>query len=95
MKPTTFFEIILYDSDFRFDGRDEVEDPLDDALRAANLGSVTGGGSGMGLCNIDVEVTDPIRGLALIREQLRSLGVASSTEINQYDPEQIVHRVYE
>jgi hypothetical protein len=95
MKQTTFFEIILHDADFTFDGRDEIEDPLDDALRAAKLGEVTGGGSGMGLCNIDVEVTDPVRGLALVREQLRALGVAPSTEINQYEPEHIVHRVYE
>ena len=52
----TFLEIVLQAADFTFGGRDEIEDPLDDALRSAGLGEVTGGGTGMGVCNIDVEV---------------------------------------
>eukprot|EP01031_Cornospumella_fuschlensis_P019507 gene19507-23906_t len=73
----------MQSADFTFGGRDEIEDPLDDALRKAQLGEVTGGGSGRGISNIDVEVTDPERGLAVIREVLRRLGVARSTIIRQ------------
>jgi hypothetical protein len=48
----------------------------------------------MGICNIDVEVTEPETGLALIREVLRSLGVAKTTIINQYEPSKARHAVY-
>ena len=94
MPGTIFFEIILQSADFTFGGRDEVEDPLDEALQEAGLGEVTGGGSGMGRSNIDVEVTDPQRGLALIREVLQGLGVARSTIIRQSGPESIRHPLY-
>lgn len=86
MNDTTFFDIIFQSADFRFGGRDEIEDPLDEALQQAGLGEVTGGGSGMGTSNIDIEVSDPVRALPLIREVLRSLGVAHSTLIRQAGP---------
>ena len=92
---TTFFEIILQSPDFAFGGRDEIEDPLDEALQQAGLGEVTGGGTGMGRSNIDVEVADPQRGLALIRQVLQRLAVAPSTVIRQYSPEEITHPVYD
>lgn len=95
MSATTFFEIILQAADFTFDRRDEIEDPLDEALQAAGLGEVTGGGSGMGIANIDVEVTDTQRGLALIREVLQTLGVAPSTIIRQSGSPSIEHSVYD
>jgi len=91
---TTFYEIILQSADFTFSGRDEIEDPLHEALKEASLGEVTGGGSGMGRSNIDVEVNDAEKGLSKIREVLKVLGVAPSTEINQYEPVRITHRVY-
>lgn len=59
---------------------DRYEDPLQDALTAANLGEITGGGSQLGegnsveYCGIDIVVTDRERGLALIRETMQSLG---------------------
>ena len=81
-----FLEIILKSEDFKFDGRDAVEDPLDDALADLGIGEVTGGGAGMGFSNIDVEVTDLDIGLQVIRETLSSLGVAESTVIKQYEP---------
>ena len=90
-----FLEIILQAKDFHLDGRDQIEDPLDDALRTAHLGEITGGGTGIGSSNIDVEVTDLEQGLALVRKTLQSLGVARSTVINQYDPVKMVHRVYD
>jgi hypothetical protein len=95
MSATTFFEIILKSEDFQFGGRDEIEDPLDEALQEAGLGEVTGGGSGMGRSNIDVEVTDPQRGLALIREVLQHLAVAPSTVIKQHSPVEMRHPVYD
>ncbi|QIF04175.1 hypothetical protein [Roseimicrobium sp. ORNL1] len=84
---TTFYEIVFQAADFTFDGRDEIEDPLDEALRESELGEVTGGGSGGGICNIDVEVKDAKRGLAVIRKVLRKLKVARSTRIHQTEPE--------
>ncbi len=81
--------------DFVHAGRDEIEDPLDEALRAAVLGEVTGGGSGMDSNNIDVEVSGLSAGLELTRRVLRSLGVARSTVIKQYDPVEKTHQVYE
>ena len=38
---------------------------------------------GRGITNIDIEVTDTQRGLALIRDVLQTLGVAPSTIIRQ------------
>jgi hypothetical protein len=67
-----------------FEGRDELEDPLDEALSEANLGEVTGGGSGRGAINIDVDIWDASRlgeGLALIRRVLNELGAPSNTYI--------------
>jgi hypothetical protein len=90
-----FLEIVLQSDDFSFGGRDELEDPLDEALRAAGVGEVTGGGAGMGVSNIDVEVTNLDSGLAVIRRVLAELGVARSTVINQYEPTRQVHRIYE
>lgn len=94
MSDTTFFEIILQSADFHFGGRDEIEDPLDEALQNASLGEVTGGGSGMGVCNIDVEVTDADQGLKVIRQVLQSLEVAKSTVIRQSGAPSIRHSVY-
>lgn len=95
MSNPTFLEIVLQSAEFTFGGRDEVEDPLDDALREAGLGEVTGGGSGMGRLNIDVEVSDLEPGLDLIRIVLQRLGVAPSTVINQYQPARHTYSVYE
>jgi hypothetical protein len=92
---TTFLEIVLRAAEFTHGGRDEIEDPLDDALRQAGIGEVTGGGTGMGIANIDVEVRDVQAGLALVRRVLQALGVARSTVIKQYDPVRAEHQVYE
>jgi hypothetical protein len=47
--------------------RHEIENSLDAALKCVGLGEITGGGTGMGEANIDVEVIDPLQGLALMR----------------------------
>ena len=95
MNHPAFLEIVLKSEDFVFDGRDEVEDPLDEALQGAQLGEVSGGGSGSGSSNIDVELVDLERGLQLVRRVLRELGVAPSTVIIQRTPEHVVHKVYD
>lgn len=43
-----FLEIVLESADFTLDSRDEVEDPLHEALTEAGIGEVTGAGGGMG-----------------------------------------------
>lgn len=94
MTQTYFLEVVLLSADFEFEGRDEIEDPLEEALRNAGVGEVTGAGSGMGRSNIDVEVNDLEAGLTLVRSVLQKLQVARSTVINQYEPVRMVHRVY-
>ena len=73
-----FLEIVPESVEFTFDGRDAVEDPLHEALTAAGIGEVTGGGSGMGRSTIDVEVSDLEAGLELVRRVRRDLKVAAS-----------------
>jgi len=76
-----FLEIILQTADSTVHARDDVEDPLQEALTAAGLGEVTGAGAGLGVSNIDVEVTDVEAGLALVRRVLRELRIPPSTMI--------------
>ena len=57
---TVFLGIILVAKDMEAAGilsRDEVEDPLSEALEEAGVGEVTGGGGGLGKYTIDVEVS--------------------------------------
>jgi hypothetical protein len=75
-----------------------IKDQLDEALKAAGLGLVTGGGGGGGSCNVDVEVTDVPGALAIIRrvfEELREGAWMRNVVVNQYQPEEIVHRLEE
>ena len=95
MNHPAFLEIVLKSEDFALDGRDAVEDPLDEALQATQPGEVTGGGSGSGSSNIDVEVEDLERGLQVVRRVLSELGVGPSTVIIQRTPEHVVHKVYD
>ena len=86
MEESIFLEIVFKSSDFQFAGRDEIEDPLEEALIQSGVGEVTGGGSGMGFSNIDVEVKDFDIGLKIIRNVLQSLKVSKTTIIKQYKP---------
>lgn len=95
MSDTIFFEIILpAEDDYTLDYRHGIETRLNLVLRAAGIGEVTGGGTGMGKANIDVEITDPERGLALIRKVLQSLEVASTAVIREEGSQSIEHPVY-
>ena len=93
-----FFEIVLQNQDSAFDSRDEVEDPLDEALTEAGVGEVSGGGSGGGIINIDVDASDFDAALTIIRRVLTQLNVAVSTEINYFresDGHRETYKVYE
>ena len=76
-----FLDVILQADDAAFLERDEVEDSLQEALAAAGIGEVTGAGSGLGVANLDVEVTELDAGLALVRKVLGDLEVPPSTMI--------------
>ncbi len=93
MSTPTFLEVVFKNADFPFGGRDAVEEPLADALEEAGIGEVTGGGGGPETCNIDVEVSDLEKGLAIIRSTLSELGCPTSTEIHQHKPQHIIHRL--
>jgi hypothetical protein len=59
--------------------KDEIEDVLDDAI--GELGEVAGGGIDQSGMSIDLDVedeVDPDELVGLIREALKSLGVAAS-----------------
>ena len=96
-----FLEIVLDAADVAaagFDGRDQIEDPLDEALSESDLGEVTGGGGGMGLMNIDVEVDGGDQfaaALRLVRQTLRDLNVPPTTRIIRRDPPQAEYGVYD
>ncbi|EGR3203796.1 hypothetical protein KUK83_003265 [Vibrio parahaemolyticus] len=90
-----FLELVFKSADFIFEGRDVIEDALDETLSKIGLGEVTGGGSGLGYINIDIEVNSIELGLPVIRKALVSLGVAPSTVINCYYPERVEYKVYE
>jgi hypothetical protein len=96
-----FLEVILNAEDFDqagFEGRDEVEDPLHEALVAAGIGETSGGGGGSGVLTIDVDLTDESRldeGLAVLRAVLRDLNVPRSTVVKRHKPERVVYAVYE
>ncbi|HEY0064148.1 MAG TPA: hypothetical protein VGC21_18675 [Telluria sp.] len=54
-----FLEVIISAEDassVRLHSRDEIEEALEEALVESGLGEVTGGGGGMGLYVIDMEV---------------------------------------
>jgi hypothetical protein len=101
--PATLLEIwfesaTLYNAGF--EGRDEIEDPIDEALSASGLGEVTGGGSGDEGTNIDVSVeseTNIVEAVALLKRVLKELKVPPETTITQYTDKEgdKIFRVYD
>jgi len=94
-----FFYIRIPDHVAPLDRGSRYEDPLQQSLSAAGIGEVTGGGSQLGedntiaYCGLDVVVSDRDRGLAVIRETLRHLGVPPSTVIEEYLPVYFEHKI--
>lgn len=98
--PSVFLEIVIKADEAAEAGigsRDEVEDPLEDALAASGVGEVTGGGGGSGVYVLDVEITDESHfdeALRVIRDVLRQVSVPTSTEIKRYEPTATIFSVY-
>lgn len=78
--------------------RGHFEDPLAEALEAAGLGSVTGGGSSLGdpdesgrrlieFAGIDLDVHDLARARGEIRRTLTTLGIPGGTTVEFTCPE--------
>jgi hypothetical protein len=79
------------------ESRDEIEDPLEQALSAAGVGEVSGGGGGSGVYVVDVEVATEDQfqeALAVIRGVLRELKVPPSTLIKRHKPKEASFPVY-
>jgi len=94
-----FLEIVVNVSDAEAGGiesRDEIEDPLEQALTTAGLGEVTGGGGGSGVYVVDVEIPTEKQfdeALRLIRRVLKDLKVPTSTRIKRHEPEDASYTV--
>lgn len=84
------------------------EDPLQGALDKEGLGEITGGGSQLSdldengrrsveFCGIDVDIYDPVKGLALLRRELMRLQAPAGTvllyELNGKEWEEPVYRL--
>lgn len=96
-----FLEIVLTAADLSasgIEGRDEIEDPVHDALSADGLGEVTGGGAGGGRVIVEVEVFDEQsleQALSVIRKELVRVGVPEGTIIKRNSPVPKVYRVFD
>jgi hypothetical protein len=89
-----FLEIVIPSGSLA-DGRQALEDDLDDALQEAGLGEVTGGGSGIKGSNIDIEVTDVAEAVSLIRTILKREGASADTMIRHAEPDTTIYTVYD
>ncbi len=100
MKPV-FLELVFDAVDCAkagLDSRDEIEDGLQEQLRASGLGAVSGGGGGLGKYNIDVDVFDEDKleeALSLVRNALIQLNVPRTSKIIRHQPERQVLSVYQ
>lgn len=97
---TIFLEIFFPAGSFMeagFFGRDEVEDPIHEALEETGLGEVTGGGSGNLGTNIDAEVSARRfdDALALISATLKEVGAPDAVEIIRHKPTRVVYTLEE
>jgi hypothetical protein len=100
MMSDVFLEVILDVAEASASGitsRDEIEDPLEEALAASGVGEVTGGGGGMGRYIIDLEMAlDTFdTGLGIVRKVLQQRKVPASTRIKRNEPNEIEYVVYQ
>jgi hypothetical protein len=94
-----FLEVILNIIDLQkiaLESRDEVEDPLEEALSESKVGEIIGGGTGLGKSIIDIEVDEEKlqEGLLVIRQVLQKINVPESTIIKRYAPYEEIFPVY-
>ena len=95
-----FLEIVVKAAEASAAGiesRDEIEEPLEEALSTAGLGEVTGGGGGSGVWIVDVEIPAEEQfdeALVVIRGVLRELKVPPSTLIKRHKPNELALPVY-
>src|SRR5262245_35312695 len=71
--------------------------PLDEALAEQGTAEVTGGGGGLGMYNIDIEVgrdADLESVIEIIRRVLRQRNVPKTTVIKQYEPVRLEYSIY-
>lgn len=72
---------------------ERFERPLEVALQASGLGSVTGGGSQLGegttveYCGLDVVVNDRLRAIQLVCSVMQRVGCPRTAVIEEYLPE--------
>jgi len=79
------------------ESRDEIEDDFEEVLEKSGLGAVTGGGGGMGVYNIDVDLFDETKlqdAISVIRKFLISLNVPRSSKIVRHTPQREEFSVY-
>lgn len=65
--------------------RSAIEQAVDAALAEANLGSVTGGGTGLRYAYVDLALTDVRAAIPLLRETLRPFDVPQRTWLQFFD----------
>jgi hypothetical protein len=96
-----FLEVFFPDDSLEesgIEGRDELEEPLKNALRLSGLGDVIGGGGGEDGSNIDIEVhneSDFDKTLTLIRQILQDNNAPTGTVITRYKPVETVYNLYD
>lgn len=87
---STFVFVMIPESIWPVARGEKYEDPIDAALQEDGLGEVTGGGSQVGpngpdgeptieWVGIDIELFDLLRGLALLRSELKRIGAPAGT----------------
>lgn len=89
---SVFFEIVVNAIEAQAAGiesRDEIEDPLEEALAESGLAEVTGGGGGSGVYIIDVEVFSEEQveaALGVIRGVLEKVGAPPTSRFRRGKP---------
>ena len=90
MSESTFLFVKIPGSYSPMERGERFEDPLDDALREAEAGEVTGGGTSLGgdpFSGVDVEATDLEQALEIIRRVLIERGAPAGTVIEEGETE--------
>jgi hypothetical protein len=100
--PELFVYVVIPEAIGPIGRGEKYEDPLEEALSAAGLGSISGGGSQLSderpdgtrvveSCGVDVNVADLGKALDLLRARLPSLGAPAGTEL-EYTREGVMLR---